>query len=174
MYKIQKWSRVMRILFQIILIATPIVAFFEWVIFDKEALAILGSFNIYHVTSLPYTTRIACFLIAMIPNFVAMFGFYHLVKLFRLYELGQIFTKDNINHIKICSYAVIVWFIANFITSILLVLELTINNPKGQRILAIEFDTKDFSTLVIGLIAIIISQIMDEARKIKDENDCTV
>lgn len=180
MYKIKKWSRVMRILFQIILIAMPIWAFFQWwVYFDKEALSIFDSLrhehpNLSYIAFFPYSTRIICFVIALIPNLVAMFGFYHLIKLFRLYELGQIFTKDNINPIKICSYTILFWFIANFITSVLLVLALTLNNPVGQRILAIKFDAKDFSTLVIGVIAIIIAQIMDEARKIKDENDYTV
>lgn len=178
MFRIEKWSYGVRVLFQIILVGIPVVALLRWVVFDREAIAILDGLRHRHylpeVVSLSYGVRWVCFGIAMIGNLVAMFGFYHLVKLFKLYEKGQIFTQANIKEMKMGAYTIFVWCIANFFTSILLVLALTINNPVGQRILSISLDTKDFSTLVVGIIAIVIVQIMEEARKIKDEYDYIV
>lgn len=182
MQKIQKWSHFIRIFFQIIFIAVPIAAlifgFAEWIFPDAglpstNNIAISLS-NLNHppvTTSTPYFTRIICFMLSLIPSSITMFGFYHLIRLFKLYELGQIFTIDNIRHIKICAYSVLSWFIADFIIHTLTVLALTINNPVGQITLSINFSFTHFSTLVISIIAIIIAQVMDEARKIKDEND---
>lgn len=169
----------MRILFQIVLIIIPISTYFEWIEFDRVAFSMLDSLRYDHpdlpkISTLPMSTRLECYIIAMIPNFVVMFGLYHLIKLLKLYEIGLIFTKENINQIKICSYTIFVWFFANFLASTLLVLALTMNNPEGQRILSITFASKEFSALVIGTIAIFIAHIMEEARKIKDENDHTV
>lgn len=179
MNKIEKWSHVVRIMFQIILIGIPVAAFLSWVVFDREAIGLLDKLrhrhpNLPEVVSISYGIRWMCFGIVMIGNVVAMFGFYHLVKLFKLYEKGQIFTQENIREMKISAYTIFVWCIVNFFTSILLILALTINNPVGQRILSISIDTKDFSTLVVGIIAIVIVGIMDEARKIKDEYDYIV
>lgn len=100
-----------------------------------------------------------------------MWGFYHLIKLFRLYELGQVFSIENVRHIKISAYSALAWLVADFFTYSLLILALTVDNPIGQRYLSISVSSKHFSTLVISIIAIIIAQVMDEARKLKDEND---
>lgn len=175
MNRIEKWSRGIRVLFQIVLIGIPVGVILQWLVFDNEAIGLVNGLRSRHpnlpiIQSIPYSTRWICLGIAMIKNVVAMFGFYHLIKLFKLYEKGQIFTLETIKEIKICAYAVFGWCIARFFTYILMVLALTINNPKGQRILSISFDTTDFSTLVIGIIAILIVQIMDEARKMKDEH----
>lgn len=176
MNRIQKWSNRIRVFFQIVLIGIPIGAIFQWVIYDGEALSLLNGLRYRHldlpiVQSIPYSSRWLCFGIAMIKNAVTMFGFYHLIKLFKLYEKGQIFTLETIREMKICAYSVFGWCIAKFFTSILLILALTFHNPKGQRILAVSFDATDFSTLVIGIITIITVQIMDEARMLKEEHD---
>jgi hypothetical protein len=176
MQKIQKWSRFLRIFFQIAFVAIPLFTLCEWSFFDAKTINLIESFRKFNPTvSLPteisYTTRALCFMLSMIPNGIIMFGFYHLIKLFKLYESGQVFTNECIRHIKICAYSVLAWLIADFFTTSLLILALTLENPVGQRILSISLGPKHLSTLIISIIAIIIAQVMDEARKLKDEND---
>ncbi len=175
MQKIQKWSRFIRIFFQIVFIGIPIYTLVQWG-YDGQFVDIIDSLRRFYPsisfpTEIPYATRALCFMISMVPNGIIMFGFYHLIKLFKLYELGQVFTSENIRHIKICAYAILAWFLSDFLAYSLLILALTIDNPPGERILSISLTTKHFSTLVISLISIVIAQIMDEARKLKDEND---
>lgn len=181
MERIQKWSRYIRILFQWVIIVIPIVTLVDWVIFDAAEIRMLQTFkflegaNIMIPETIPYSTRWISFIIAMIPRGILMFIFYHLVKLFKLYEIGYIFTMDNIRHIKICAYATLVWLIAHFFEYILLILALTINNPKGSRYLSVRFGTAcDFYSIIISIVIIIIAHVMDEARKIKNENELTI
>lgn len=174
MQNIQKWSRFIRIIFQIAFVAIPILAFGEWGFFSSQTIESFESFRKSSVslpTEVPYTTRALCFMLSMIPNGIIMFGFYHLIKLFKLYELGKVFTSESIRHIKISAYSLLAWVITDFFTYSLIILALTIDNPIGQRSLSVSITSNHISTFVVSLIAIIIAQVMDEARKLKDEND---
>lgn len=158
-------------------IGIPIFTLAQW-LFDTNYFFIetIESFRKFYPSiplpeAIPYSTRALCFIISMIPNGIIMFGFYHLIKLFKLYEQGHIFTSENIRHIKISAYTVIAWIIADFITNSLLILALTIDNPVGERILSVGISSRHFSTLIISIIAIIIAQVMDEARKLKEETE---
>lgn len=179
MNKIEKWSRAISVLFQIILVGIPIWAFLQWVVSDAGAIGILDGLRHKHaglpqVTHIGYETRWICFGIVMIQNAIAMYGFYHLVKLFKLFQKGQIFVYESINELKISINTICVWCIANVFTNTLLVLALTYKNPEGQRILSVSFDATNFSALVIGIIATLIVHIMDEGRKLKEVYDYTI
>jgi hypothetical protein len=48
-------------------------------------------------------------------------------------------------------------------------LALTFNNPPGQRMISIGFSSTDFSEIVTALMIIVVAWIMDEGRKLKEE-----
>lgn len=176
MHKIQQWSRLIRIFFQLTIIAIPIVCLAQWVFSDTLAITTISSLrhnNPYlpPLPHVPYFIRFLCFVISMTSYAVVIFALYHLVKLFRLYERGKIFTKANIKEITICSHAIFLWLVVDIISSSLLVVVLTMHNPVGQRLLTIGISSKYLAPFVIAVVASLIAQIMDEARKLKDEND---
>lgn len=177
MQKIQKWSRIIRIFFQIIFIVTPILGFifsFSAAFPEQDVLIKQNLLKPFITENTPYGARIICVMISMIPFAIIMLGFYHLIKLFKLYELGKIFDLESIEHMRMGAFTVLIWLIADMVIYTLDVLVLTINNPAGQRILSLHFRSVHFSTLVVAIVFIIITQIMDEARKLKDENDYIV
>lgn len=188
MNKIQKSSRRIRILFQLCFFAVPILSLAYWLFFNSfvegsqsDLYGIFFKFS-YSQDALPASSlnplslgnRLLCFAIDMLPKGAIMYCFFHLIKLFKLYELGQIFSRDNINHIRKVSYGMFVLVVANFIAYALHSLAISFTNPVGQRTLSLRFDGGDFSILVIAFIILLISNIMDEGRKLKDEADQTI
>ena len=187
MNKIQKSSRNIRFIFQLCFIATPLLSLFFWLNFNTFYFSpgdsvLEGFFFGFKITNLPgnpkealtLASRLLCFSISMIHNAALMFCFYQLIRLFKLYEIGQVFSRENIKHIKMASFGIFAYVIACFITHGLLSVALTMNNPPGERTLGLSFQFDDASTLVIGFIILLIANVMDEARKLKDEADQTV
>ena len=51
---------------------------------------------------------------------------------------------------------------------------LSFTNPSGQRMLAARFDLFDFTLLIIGAIVVLIARVMDEGRKLEDDQAYTI
>jgi hypothetical protein len=88
-------------------------------------------------------------------------GVFVLDRLLRFFAGGSFFTATNITCIKWLGYLVISdWVVAKFLHAI------------GSRAVTIGFD--DFAKLAIGFLVILIAWIMDEGRKIQEEQELTV
>ncbi|MGO9584951.1 MAG: DUF2975 domain-containing protein [Limisphaerales bacterium] len=84
-----------------------------------------------------------------------------LSRLLRFFASGSFFTAKNINCIKWLGCLVVSdWVIVKFLQVI------------GSRALMIGFD--DFAKLAIGFLVVLIAWIMDEGRKIQEEQELTV
>jgi len=88
-------------------------------------------------------------------------GAFVLNRLFRFFASASFFTATNTTCIKWLGYLVISdWVVAKFLHVI------------GSRALTIGFD--DFAKLAVGFLVILIAWIMDEGRKIQEEQELTV
>jgi hypothetical protein len=88
-------------------------------------------------------------------------GAFLLNKLLRYFANGNFFTAENITCIKRLGYLVISdWLVAKFLDAI------------ASRGLVIGLH--DFTKLAIGFLIILIAWIMDEGRKIQEEQELTV
>ena len=88
-------------------------------------------------------------------------GVFVLNKLFRSFAGGNLFIAGNIRIIKLLGLLVICdWLVVKFLAAI------------ASRTMAIGVD--DFAKLAIGLLVILIALIMDEGRKIQEEQELTV
>lgn len=123
---------------------------------------------------LPLSGRLLAFAASMIPTGVAMAGIYYLMRLFQLYEQGDIFKLSNVRCFGKLSRVLLLWFAAGIVHQPLLSIALTLHNPPGHRMLTIGFGSPDLTALLLGLILAVIAWVMEEGRKLQEEQELTV
>jgi len=110
----------------------------------------------------------------MIPAAVAIYGAVTLRELFGRYEEAIIFAPENVRCYRRLGYTLILWVFANMAFIALISMVLTLGNPPGERHLVMQFGTSDLATLIIGAIVALVSWVMNEASKMRDEQAYTV
>ncbi|WP_299022503.1 DUF2975 domain-containing protein [uncultured Photobacterium sp.] len=182
MFKIQKQSRRVRILFQCLFALTPIMACYYWLTVKTpyDFLTSLGviqlSFDIdsYTQLSLSLTTRAFAAIASLLLCGIIMYALKVLIRLFRNYERGEIFSVNNATCYQKLGYSVFYWAGGSVVYNALMSLILSFNNPPGERIFTISFVGMDFLTLVFGIVILIISWVMKEGYILADENSHTI
>ena len=102
---------------------------------------------------------------------VAVFlrGLWHAIKLFGLYEKGEIFLAENIKHIKRIGETLILWAIIKVLTSFAVTSVMLYEGlDTGINV------TFNLTALMIGLLIYVISWVMDEGRKLREEHELTI
>ena len=181
MDKIKKFSRRVRLLLQIIFYLIPIFILWFWLVFHTSH-DIFGSLGIgtwlLEFFGKPVTintlTRILGFIATMLPAGIMMYGIRQLIKLFKNYELGQIFTLANANYYRKLGYTLFALVIGRVIYSALISFIMTFQNVPGQRVAGLTFVGIDIISLITGGIIIIIAWVMQEAYKISHEQELVI
>ncbi|MCK9330043.1 MAG: DUF2975 domain-containing protein [Candidatus Cloacimonetes bacterium] len=101
---------------------------------------------------------------------ISCFIYYHLKKLFSLYEQGLIFTIQNIKHIKYIAWGILISAFCRFIFTIGIWFTVNkhINIPLSIN------SAIPINYILIGVIAYSISLVMEEANKLKEENEMVI
>jgi hypothetical protein len=110
----------------------------------------------------------------MIPTVITMMTFYYLVKLFQLYANNIIFSDQNVSYLRKIGLLFFYQVIASIVIQPIISMILTFDAAKGGHIISLSFGGEDVSRLVIAGIAILISWIMEEGRKLEEETALTV
>ena len=108
--------------------------------------------------------------VMMAPVCIMVFGLWHLRHLLSGFGAGRIFTADNTRALKIFAWSVLAVIVVQFFTDALLSLVLTLNNPPGQRVLALGFSTDQVVAFFFGAVFVLIARVLEEGRKLADEN----
>ena len=103
-----------------------------------------------------------------------MFVKYFLIRLFRLYEEARIFTTENVHYIRLTGLMIFLSQIILPFYEALMTFVLTSHNPVGKHFITISFGNGNIKILIIALLIMLIAWIMDEGRKIQDEQQLTV
>jgi hypothetical protein len=173
--RIQRVSKKLHYLLLIILWIMPAVTALVWLFINRLPETMYRNMLPYFVSvPLPASARLMGFAVVMIPTGVAMFGLFYVMKLFQLYEQGQIFQLANVRCFRNLSRVLIWWFIAGIIHKSLLSVALTLHNPPGQRMLTLELGSPDLTALLVGVILAVISWVMEEGRKLQEDQDLTI
>ncbi|MEN6438616.1 MAG: DUF2975 domain-containing protein [Syntrophobacter sp.] len=172
---ISRASRRLRLVFTAVFFLIPIINALVW-IFVNEMPDEMQKNILPHYARLPLPAeaRLLGFIIVMIPSGIAMYGNWVLIRLFRLYEMGQIFSDLNVRCFRDISRILMVWCAAVFLTSPLLSIALTLHHPPGQRLLVIGLRSMDITALLVGFVLAVIAWVMEEGRKLQEEQDLTI
>ena len=159
----------------VLIYAMPLVNALVWVFINDFPEAMHRNMLPYFVAvPLPVSARVMGFAVSMIPTGIAMLGAFHLMRLFRLYQQGSIFRPSNVRCFKSLSRVLIWWFAAGIVQRTLMGIVLTLHHPPGQRILTISLGSPDLTALLLGIILAIIAWVMEEGRKLQEDQDYTV
>jgi hypothetical protein len=173
--RIQRASRRLRGLLLTIVYSLPAINALVWLFINRFPEMMYRKMLPYFVSMpLPVSARLMGFAVTMLPTGVAMIGGYHLVRLFRLYEQGQIFRDSNVRCFKKLSRVLIWWFAAGIVHNSLLSVVLTLHTPPGQRMITVELGSPDLTALLLGAILAVIAWVMEEGRRLQEDQDFTV
>lgn len=183
MTKIERVSRYFRILFQIMLIAALALEAIIWITapVSLNFLHALGS-NIIPIGYFPYldgqafstTTKLYGFLVSMIPTGIHLFILYFLIKLFRLFEQSEIFTPLNVRYIRNIGYLLLIGQLLLPIYEALIGVVITWQNVPGHRLAMVSVGTNNIGMILVALLVILISWIMAEGCKLREEQQLTI
>ena len=118
---------------------------------------------------LPGLTRLLAFLVELIPLTALIYGLLRLRDLFRYYEKGMIFTANNVACYRSLGKALIAWVICDVVKNSLLSIVLTLDNPPGQRVITLGLYSADFTAVFVGIVILTIAWVMDEGRRIQED-----
>lgn len=183
MNKIQRISFFFKIVFQMLFVALPILLIMAWIksagtfeIMDRFIYlnyipaAYMGT--ILHPLSL--SEKYLALGASCLPLFVQLFILFSLIKLFKLFEQAIFFSIENVRSIRNVGYALIASQVINPIYQGLMGLILTWRNPEGQRVLSITLDHTNIGVILVALMVILISWIMLEGYKLREEQQLTI
>lgn len=189
MDRITKPSKRLALLFSILFYAYPVCTFALWMICDVDPngeltfgveAADLGMDMVLaegvnmSTTNPELWQRVGGFLATMIPGAAIMYAYHSLSRLFTLYSRGEIFEKSNVGCYRGVAWAIIAHYLLVIPGGTLTTLIMTLNNPEGERIIQVSVDDSNLSMMVVGIMILLIARIMDEGRKLKEEQALTV
>gem|GEM_PF-4302590 len=162
MKKIQKASKIIRIILQIcfvlIILAIPF-SFFDIFYEQKPGFLFIElDINTYYWS---LTAKSIIFAGNIILGILAMYGLYISIKLFRCFEQGLLFTKENAKYLKTIGLITLAGAVLEIIAAIIFV-----SNPAFDHNINIFINDTIF-----GLFFIFVSWLIDEGRKQKETVD---
>lgn len=184
MDKIKKFSRFFRILFQFFFILLPIIYIGFWGGYSFWHANFPNWFGFFSTYFIPHSVEILhqvsgkeafyAFLAGILPTAVIMFLLFFLIKLFKLYEQGEIFSRSNVKVIRNIGIMMLIEQFVGLIHEPLMGLILTIHNPPGHRLASVSFDNYNVNYIITAVMIILVSWIMNEAAKLQEEQKLTV
>lgn len=118
--------------------------------------------------------KLSGFLVSMIPTGIMMAVMWYLMRLFRLYAKGVIFTLRNVAYIRKIGYALLIGQLVSPIYEAMMGLVLTYGNPVGQRCFTATLDQTNIAVVLIALLIVLISWIMAEGCKLQEDQQLTI
>jgi hypothetical protein len=155
-----------------LIIILPLTCALFWIFFNQiNQKGIPVPLPVLVTHDLPILTRSLAFLAELIPLCTILYGLFRLRALFILYQNGMIFTAKNVSCFRSLGRTLIAWMICDVIRNSLLSMILTMNNPPGKRSITVGLNSADFTGIFVGIVIITIAWVMDEARKIQEDQE---
>lgn len=120
------------------------------------------------------TAKFLCFLVSLIPVGFASLTFFWLRSLFHHFQKMEIFTADSVRCISNVGWTLLIAQICTPFTEALMTLVLTFSNPPGHRLIAISLGPIGLGFVAIAIVILLISWVMEEGRRLKEESEGTV
>lgn len=173
-HHVQHVSQKYLVLFNVLLVVIPVAVFLYWVFFNHLPEGFHTDLPVTPTQELSLSQLILGGLVSFLPVGVTLYGLVTLKALFRLYADAIMFSAENVKYFRRLGYVFIAWVMANAIFTPLIGLIITSANPAGKKALVVQFGIVDLFTLIIGGIILVIAWVMNEGRKLEDEQAHTV
>lgn len=114
------------------------------------------------------------FIVDLIPTCFFMAALGYLARLFRLFSQQEFFTASSVQCIRRVGIILLIGQLFHPFYIALLSLALTISNPPGSRLIAVEVGISELGMIAVAFGIILVSWIMDEGRKLQEEQENTI
>ncbi len=188
MHKIQKISSRLLVVFNILLLWLPLSILTKWIFIDNSLIkyllsqGVMGnsihtpegyvSLSTMNWTLLSKALGFSAEALGLLPLFLSLFT---LKSIFKNYHKGEIFSTVNAAYYRYLGW--LFFLNAIFVKPISdcgMGLAVTVHNPPGHRYLIFNFGTPNMEAIFCGSLLIVISWVMLEASKLKDEQQFTI
>jgi hypothetical protein len=191
MDRIQKVSSYLLIVFNVLLIALPLLAIIQWLFIELKISDVPSFINFFgllertvqtpegivnlstiHWTPLLKILGFSADILNLIPLILSLFV---LKSIFRNYQKGEIFSMANATQYRRLGWLFLLdALLIKSLSNTLLVLAVTLTNPPGHRYITVSFGTPNMTALFCGILVIVISWVMLEGYKLQEEQKLTV
>ncbi|MBU1157434.1 MAG: DUF2975 domain-containing protein [Proteobacteria bacterium] len=171
--RIAKVSARLHLVSTLLMFAIPVVLALVWA-FVNHLPYFSGQLPVPVKGYLPRATRALAFLASMLPGGVAIYALSRLRRLFDLYAHGVIFRAANVECFRQLGYALFAWAAAGFLFKTLAGIILTFHWTPGTRLLVVGIDSQDVVAVFMGLVVITVAWVMDQGRKLNEEQELFV
>ncbi len=166
--RIQQASRRLGRVFRWGIVLTPVMVAIFWLYVGDNS--VLGrQLPVELDPDLPDRAKLWGFAVSMLPGLVVMYILAQLSRLFRLYEQGIFFSRANVAIFQRLGWSILAWACADFLQTVGLGLVLTLHRAAGQRLLVISLSSDQALMALMGLVVVTVSRVMDQARKLEEE-----
>lgn len=168
--KVRHISKRMSTFCNLLMICVPLALIWSWI--DFEGARSLGFYErIAYPIDPPATLSLVMgFLVSAFLTVFVIGAIYHLREFFKFGIEGNMFTEQGSDAFhKSAKYMVIYAFLSIPAETLMGVI-LTINNPVGERILRLSFNTYDLSLIFLSLVIFSVSWVLKESVLIAHDN----
>lgn len=184
MTKIQRLSSRLRTLFLVGIGLVPVLHALGWAFFEQVIATPPFSFSPllglswgeppFMAGPATATMKLLGFAASMLPGAATMYSFACLAALFGRFGKGEMFTAETVRLIRRLGWAMLATQGLRVLHGSLVSLILTMDNPPGQHVISVGLDSATLSETVTGVVIILASWVMDEARKLKEEQELVI
>lgn len=191
MNTIQKVSASLLVIFNILLVSTPLLLIIQWAFIEIKTTKVGAAINFFgllektiytpegyvNLSTVPWTflSKALAFssdILNILPFFLSLFI---LKSIFKNYQKNDIFSSANAIHYKKLGWLFLIdAFIIKSFSNTLMILAVTLTNAPGHRYINIHFGAPNLKALFFGILLIVISWVMLEASKLHDEQQFTI
>lgn len=170
--KIKRLSAAMQLFCSLLITALPIWLIWFWYNYEQNlsALSIANPNVLLDSQYIHIYQPILAAAISALFMLLPLWGLWHLRRLFKLFRSGVFFTEKSVRHMHIFALTIFISALLKPISSALLSVVLTLENPPGQKALAISFGSNEISQIFMAGVLIAVTWILREGQRIASEN----
>lgn len=157
-----------------LMVGAPVLVAVYWLTLDLAELNAAWMEGVAGVTSFPPWLRGVCLALSLVLAWPLVLGLVHLRRLFRLYAAGAMFGERNVAALRGFGLSLALFAVGQLIYTPIMALTISSGNPPGQRVISVGIDAGMALAAVAGGVLMVIAWVMDEARKIDEDQRFTV
>jgi Protein of unknown function (DUF2975) len=109
-------------------------------------------------------------LVSLLPTVVGSYALWQLWQLCGRYARGDVFGVATVRMLGRFARGLLAFAVCGIVTRTLMSLALTWDFPPGQRVLMIGLGSNDYLPLLFGVVLVAITQVMQQAARIAEDN----
>lgn len=170
--KLARLSRLMSVLSLIGMVILPAVVIWIFLQPDRTQFLML---QLNHVggglsAAVPLATRLEALAIELVPTGFAAWALWSLSQVFACYARGKVFSAEPLRHFNRLAIALFASVVVDIGLQVPITALLSWHLGPHHRYASLSFGSDDVSRLFVAGAVLVIARVMDEARRMADEN----